>query len=197
MAQQEPLHNKLFWISIVVFMLSLSCGHNQLVVPSVFVNANQSFKTQQGITSLNNKPFSGGQVGLYKNGDTAFLIPYYDGRENGIIKAWYENGQLKETRLYKQGRKTGIHKGWWPAGGPKFEYHFVNDIYEGNVKEWNEAGLLYKNFNYKKGQENGMQHQYFSDGSIQFNYEVRNGRNYGWTGVKNCVNVKDSIEVIK
>lgn len=195
MAQQERLHNKLFWISTVVFILSYR--HNQLVVPSEFVNANQHFKTQQGITSLNNEPFSGWQFGLYQNGDTAFINPYYNGKENGIAKAWYENKQLKEIRIYLQGRKTGIHKGWWPDGKPKFEYHFANDMYEGNVKEWNEAGLLYKNFNYRNGQENGMQQQYFSNGSLQFNYEARNGRNYGWTGVKNCVNVKDSIETVK
>lgn len=193
MVQQERLHSKIFGTLItVVFMLS--CGHNQLVVPSVYINADRNFKTQQGITSLDNKPFSGWQFALYENKDTAFVMPYYNGKENGISKAWYQNKQVKEIRLFEQGKKTGVHQGWWPDGSPRFEYHFANDIYEGNVKEWNEAGLLFKDFNYKNGQENGLQKQFFSDGSIQFNYEARNGRNYGWTGVKNCVNVKDSLE---
>ena len=195
MAQQVQLHNKYFWIctvSTAIFMLS--CRHNQPVVPSVFVNISQPFKTQQGITSLNNKLFSGWQFGLYATGDTALLVPYYNGKENGIVKSWYANRQLSEVRIYTDGKKTGVHKAWWPDDKPKFEYHFVNDVYEGSVKEWNAAGLLYKEFQYKNGQENGLQRQYFSDGSLQFNYEAKNGRNYGWTGVKNCVNIKDSIE---
>lgn len=194
MALRARLRNKIF-ITALSFSL-LSCGHDKNVVPAAFINADEnSFITKQGITYLNNIPFSGWKFSLYENGDTAFVIPYHNGKENGVSKTWYENKQLQEIRFFENGKKTGVHKGWWQDGKEKFEYHFSNDIYEGHVKEWFPSGQLYKCFNYKNGQENGMQQQYFKDGRIQLNYESRNGRNYDLTGVKNCINVKDSIGI--
>ena len=194
MAHRAQLLNKIFLTALSFFLFS--CEHDKTVVPAVFINANENaFTTKQGITYLNNTSFSGWKFSLYENGDTAYTIPYYEGKENGNSKTWYENKQLEEIRVFENGKKIGVHKGWWPDGKQKFEYHFNNDVYEGNVKEWFPSGQLYKSFNYKNGQENGMQQQYFKDGRIQLNYESRNGRNYGLTGVKNCINVKDSIGI--
>ncbi len=194
MEQPARSHNKRFWIWTVTVIVAYNCGQNGNVAPAVFFNQSQHFfQTKQGITYLNDQPFSGRQFGLYENGDTAFITPYCDGKENGIAKAWYENKQLKEIRKYKRGKKTGTHSGWWPGGQQKFCFSYRDDVYEGEVKEWYSSGSLFKWFHYKNGQEEGLQQQYFANGSPQFNYVAKEGRNYGLTGVKNCVNVRDIV----
>ena len=61
--------------------------------------------------------------------------------------------------------------------------------YEGDVKVWYPDGSLFQHFKYKKGHEDGAQKVWKSDGRIKANYVVRDGRRYGLTGVKNCINV--------
>lgn len=192
MAQQVQLHSKIF-LAALSFSL-MGCGHDKIVVPATFVNVQQgNLVTREGITYIHGQPFSGWEYAVYNDHDTAFVMPFFNGRENGMSKSWYETGQLKEVRIFENGKKIGVHKGWWPDGKQKFEYHFSHDVYEGSVMDWFPSGKLFRNFTYKNGQENGMQVQYFSNGVLQFNYEAKDGRNYGLTGVKNCVNVSDSI----
>src|SRR6266436_2299655 len=107
MVQQVLLRNKIL-ITALSFSF-ISCGHNKIVVPAIFFNATEHhFITEQGITYLNQKPFSGFQFALYGNGDTAFIIPYYEGKENGISRSWYENKKQKEIRVFEEGKKTGV-----------------------------------------------------------------------------------------
>ncbi|HVT85533.1 MAG TPA: hypothetical protein VHD35_10030 [Chitinophagaceae bacterium] len=160
------------------------------VVPNVFVNAaSNNFQTHQGITFLDNKPFSGWQYQLFDNGDTAYLFPFINGKENGVATQWYPGKKLKEVRQYEKGNKTGEHRGWWENGRLRFDYHFSNDLYEGSVEEWYETGQLFRKMNYEKGYEKGLQKIWRPDGSLHANYEVKNGRYYGLTGVFHCKNV--------
>src|SRR2546430_8682437 len=118
-------------IALSVFLVECSGRKSSIGIPRVFRNINTNFETKQGITFYDRQPFSGWQYSLCENEDTVLLISFYDGKESGISKQWYENGQLKETRNYEGGKKTGEHKGWWPNGELKFVYHFTNDEYEG------------------------------------------------------------------
>src|SRR5689334_15211195 len=100
MERQVQLRNKIF---ITALSFSLSCGHNNTVVPSVFIDAGKNlFMTKQGITYLNDQPFSGWSFALYDANDTAFVIPYSEGKEAGIARSWYENKQLKEERYFEK-----------------------------------------------------------------------------------------------
>lgn len=120
------------------------------------------------------------------------LLSACDGNNNKWgkpVEKWYDNGQLMERRYYENGKKVGVHLGWWPNGNKRFEYHYSMDMYDGPVKEWYEDGQLYRSFNYKDGQEFGAQQMWKPDGRISANYEVRDGRKYGLTGVKNCISV--------
>jgi antitoxin component YwqK of YwqJK toxin-antitoxin module len=153
-----------------------------------------NFITRNGMTLLNNKPFSGWQYSLYENGDTSSLTPFLDGRESGIAKEWCANKLLKESRLYDNGKKTGEHKGWWENGQLKFVHHYVNDLSEGSQKEWYPDGTRYKELQYAAGYEKGLQKIWRPDGRLHANYEVRNGRNYGLTGTMHCKNIwKDGM----
>jgi len=167
-------------------------------VPLVYQDAsNPAFEMHQDTLYFNQKKFSGIQYALYKLGDTAFVIPYLNGLEEGITKKWYPNKQLAEERLYVAGKKEGIHTGWWENGKKKFEFAVSNDTYTNDFKEWTSTGLLVKHFHYKDGQENGSQKLWYDTGKIRANYVILNCKRYGLLGTKNCKNVSDSIFVVK
>lgn len=187
--------------SILLFILIIAllpqCRNNQtkqLVVPEVYTLASdKGFVLTQGVLCLSGKPFTGKQYDLYENGDTAFVNPYYNGREHGACRQWHVNKLLKEERFFLNGYKTGVHTGWWDNGQLQFVYHFNNDVFEGTVKEWYENGQLFRHMNYSKGIECGRQQIWQPDGKVFANYEVRNGRNYGLTGTMHCKNYRSQI----
>ncbi|GAB3944837.1 hypothetical protein GCM10028805_12920 [Spirosoma harenae] len=165
-------------------------------IPGVFESVDQDAWTHaNGQLLLKNKPFSGWQYQLWTNGDTAYVGAFSEGKAEGIHRQWYANHKPKEVRQYRNGWQEDEQRGWHESGKPSFVYRFQNDVYEGNVKEWYVNGQPARDGNYHEGQEAGSQRQWFADGTLKFNYVARNGRNYGFTGVKNCVNVWDSISV--
>ena len=164
-------------------------------IPNVWAIADSTFRHSEGHLLKNNFPFSGYQFSLFSKGDTAYIIPYFEGKEEGLVKTFYPHHQLESLRFYSFGKKEGEHRGYWENGQLKFVFHFQNDLHEGNAKEWAQSGQIYRDFNYKNGQEAGIQRIWYPDGTLAANYEAKNGRNYGLTGVKNCVSVGDSLNV--
>lgn len=188
---------RILFILILIVQLSIfgSC-RNTPVVPNVFVNAaTNGFVQRLGVLYWNGQLFSGNQYALHPSGDTAFITPFYHGREYGVSKQWYANKQLKEVRHFVHGKKTGIHTGWWDNGRLQFVYHFGEDVFEGSVKEWYANGRLFRQMHYTKGTENGLQQVWQPDGRVFANYEARNGRNYGLTGTMHCKNYWDKVVV--
>ncbi|MGC4022562.1 MAG: hypothetical protein QM734_11755 [Cyclobacteriaceae bacterium] len=170
----------------LLIFVATSCSQNR--IPPFYVNLSDGkIKTQQGVTSLNDKLFSGWTYELFPSGDTLSLTPYLNGKEEGISRQWYANKQLKERRFFHEGKKEGEHIGWYENGFLKFIYNYKNDVYHGHVKEWQSNKIMYRDFNYIDGYEFGLQKMWESDGRLKANYEVRNGRKYGLTGSKNCM----------
>jgi antitoxin component YwqK of YwqJK toxin-antitoxin module len=164
------------------------------MIPAVSVSADQpGWQRREGRLWLANKPFSGWQYTLSATGDTLSLGAYAAGKAEGIHRQWYPAHRLKETRRYRNGWQEGEAKGWFPSGKPAFVYQFRNDVYAGRRQEWYADGQPARDGHYHDGQEAGLQRQWFADGSLKANYVVREGRTFGFTGVKNCVNVWDSI----
>lgn len=189
-------------LSVIKPLLSLglsilcmvACEQNRqphkIEIPSTYIRMSDgTLKVKEGILYYQNQPFSGWQYELYSSGDTAVLVPFNDGKEQGLAKQWYPNGRLREQRFYEKGEKEGEHKGWWENGRQRFEYRFKKGVHDGNQKEWNQEGILSKELNYKEGREEGLQRLWRSDGKLTANYVAKNGRNYGLTGVKNCKSV--------
>lgn len=197
MARLAPLRNSvwLLWLSLTL----INCQSQQpgtASIPNVLVSANvPGWQQHEGKIWLDKKPFSGRQYQCTPSGDTLFSGTYLDGKPEGIHRHWYATGQLKEVRQYRNGWQEGEQRGWHESGKLAFVYQFKNDVYEGTRKEWYTNGKPALEGHYHEGQENGIQRQWFDTGSLKVNYEARNGRNYGFTGVKNCVNVWDSITV--
>lgn len=198
MANQVLLRNRLGWfISLLVGMSSCHPANpTTVVIPPVYVSTQQAgWQKREGRVLLNSTLFSGWQYQLDADHDTIFVGSYLQGKAEGFHRQWYANHQLKEVRHYQKGWQEGEQRGWFESGKRAFLYQFRNDVYEGSRKEWYTNGKPALYGNYHDGKEQGLQQQWFANGSLKVNYVARNGRNYGFTGVKNCVNVWDSIPV--
>ncbi|TAE21752.1 MAG: toxin-antitoxin system YwqK family antitoxin [Cytophagales bacterium] len=194
MARQAPSRSR-NWLWATLWLLQAGCQSNTTPsVPDRFARTDQpGWQRWEGLLWLQNRPFSGWQVEVNPQGDTLALGGFLNGRAEGTHRRWYANGRLREERRYRNNWQEGQQQGWFPSGKRAFVYSFRGDVYEGNCKEWYENGRLARDVNYHNGQEEGRQRHWFADGSLKMNYVVREGRTYGFTGTKNCVNVWDSI----
>lgn len=178
--------------SLFILMLLAGCKlatKRPIAVPDIFVDANdKELKQREGYLYYQNKKFSGRMVGLYPDGDTALLIPYFNGKEQGWSYKWYPGKKLMEERFYLAGKKEGVHRSWWQDGKLKFEYHFTNDEHNGEANEWYSNGTRYRSFHYTNGFEDGLQQMWWEDGRVRANYIVKDGEQFGLIGRKLCKN---------
>ena len=196
MVKQALLRAK---VGLILWLMLSACGQhsaNKPVIPNIFVSADKDgWQRREGRMWLNNEPFSGWQYQCQASGDTTFVGAYSGGKAEGKHWSWHENRRVKEIRQYSNGWQEGQQRGWHESGSPAFLYLFQHDVYEGPAREWYPDGRTARFMHYHEGQENGRQQMWFADGSLQANYVVREGRTYGFTGVKNCVTVSNSIHV--
>ena len=193
MEKQGRLRNRR-GLLLILSMYLVACQPLATAPPAVFVSADQpGWKQQGGQLWLNKVLFSGWQYQLQAQGDTAFAGAFVNGKAEGIHRHWYANGQLKEIRQFRQGWQEGEQRGWHESGKLAFVYRFKSDVYEGRRQEWYPDGHPARDGYYRAGQEDGAQQMWFPDGSLKANYVTRQGRNYGFTGVKNCVSTRDSL----
>lgn len=203
MAMDSMVRPVLFLSSLCLVLWSCGSAPTQtqiakVAIPEVWVTeSNHSFTYNQGVLYYQQKPFSGWQYVVYANGDTAKIVPFYEGREEGYAKSWYSNQMLAEQRLYRKGKKEGTHQAWWENGQPKFVYQFSNDEHEGVQQAWAATGILIQQFHYLKGYEEGQQQAWFDDGSLKSNYVIKNGRRFGLPGVKNCVSPMENNSYVE
>jgi antitoxin component YwqK of YwqJK toxin-antitoxin module len=196
------VHRALFRNSIIVWMACiglLGCTKSSTESPvthfDVLLNKDsQQISIEKGLLIINNKPFSGRLFSFFDaSKDTAELISYVNGKENGEWKKFYPSGNIKEKRFFEHGQKTGEYMAWWENGNEQLHYFFEADEYEGTCKEWNVEGKLVKVMNYKRGHEEGHQQWWYDNGKVKANYIIKEGRRYGLLGTKNCINVSDSV----
>jgi hypothetical protein len=190
------------WFVFLTFISVCACSSkreepliiNHRVVPSNWIEANDEALTRNQDTLFYNRTyFSGNLFQLFPSADTAFVISFLNGLQEGTTRKWYLNQQIAEERIYVSGKKEGTHKAWWEDGKPKFIFEVIDDAYSGELQEWYSSGQLAKLFHYKNGQEEGPQKMWWADGRLRANYVVRNGKKYGTIGVKLCLNPNDSI----
>ncbi len=196
MEHQVLLVNKI----ITIFLLStalLSCSapvKRATDLNRLLNKDEQQVALLNGLMMVNNQPFTGTLFTLFgKTTDTAEIMNYLNGREEGEWKKFYPSKKIKEKRYFKNGQKTGEYLSWWENGRQQLQYYFAADEYEGTCREWNETGMLNKVMHYKKGHEDGHQQWWYDQGKVKANYIIKDGRRFGLLGTKNCINVSDSI----
>jgi antitoxin component YwqK of YwqJK toxin-antitoxin module len=179
-----------------------SLGENERMngkPPQIFVSSKSKELVIASDTAfVNNKPFSGYIYELDSaTNDLIKSSAYRKGLLSGTTKKWYKGYRLMEERHYLKGAKNGKQIAFWENGKKKFEFMAKNDAYQGELKEWNVNGDLIHLGTYRDGQEEGPQKMWYDNGKIRANYIIRKGKRYGLLGTKNCVNVSDSIFVVK
>ena len=158
----------------------------------------KGLRTKNNVLFLRHKKFDGFLYRLYNNSkDTIFIESYSNGILDGISKKWYLNSKIMEIRYYSKGKKNGKQLAYFENEKKRFEFTAKNDQYEGELREWNVAGKLIHLATYENGQEEGTQKMWYDNGKIRANYVMKNGKRYGLLGTKNCINVSDSIFIIK
>jgi hypothetical protein len=196
MGRRAPLRSRFGGVAALLFLLAgcRQTAPDTGTIPPMYVSAELAgWQKREGKLWRHDTLFSGWQYQLQTRGDTVFIGAFIKGKAEGTHRHWYPNHQRKEIRRYSHGWQEGEQRGWYESGRPAFIYQFQQDVYEGRRQEWYANGRPAQDGHYHQGQENGLQRMWYADGSIKVNYVARSGRNYGFTGVKNCVNVWDSI----
>ncbi|SFZ96326.1 MORN repeat variant [Chryseobacterium limigenitum] len=176
-----------------LFLLLISCKSSN-EKPKYFNFKEINVENKNGLLMSNNILFTGVIYSLYPDTkDTAEVMGFNNGKENGEWRRFYPNKKLKEQRYFENGIKVKTLKEWWENGKMKISGSFLKGENNGEFKEWNREGRLIKLMNYKLGYEEGSQKQFYDNGKIRSNYVIKNGKRYGLLGTKNCVNVTDSI----
>ena len=89
------LINTLF---IIVTVAILGCGPRLTDQSAAFFSANEHrFQSKAGVMYMDNAIFNGNQVLFYSDHDTAAIIPYKNGREEGTAVYRYSGGTIKEN----------------------------------------------------------------------------------------------------
>lgn len=182
---------QVLFLSSICLVLAACQSKNQVSLLKI-QESDALFIRNQGQLFYKNQPFTGIQFATFVSGDTAKIIAFDKGKEQGWSKIWHESGQLAEERYYEKGKKEGTHRAWWPDGKPRFEYHFKNDEHHGEQKDWFPDGKIAEVFHYVNGHEEGQQQMWFADGSLKANYVIKDGRRFGLPGVKSCVSVVEN-----
>jgi antitoxin component YwqK of YwqJK toxin-antitoxin module len=197
MARLALLRNSIIVLiaSVGFFGCNKSSPENPVAHFDALLNkSEQRITIENGLTMINQKPFSGKLFILFDAlKDTAELTSYLNGKEHGEWKKFYPSRKIREKRFFEHGQKTGEYIAWWENGNKQLHYFFVADEYEGICKEWNAEGKLVKVMNYKRGHEEGHQQWWYDNGKVKANYIIHDGRRYGLLGTKNCINVSDSV----
>ena len=176
-----------------LFLFFISCESSKRK-PKYYNFTKIHVENNNGILMSDKKLFTGIIYSLYPNTkDTAEVMGFNNGKEDGEWKRFYPNNKLKEQRFFDNGTKVKTLKEWWENGKMKISGSFLKGENNGEFKEWNKEGRLIKDMNYKLGYEDGSQKQFYDNGKIRSNYVIKNGKRYGLLGTKNCVNVTDSI----
>src|SRR4051812_6321556 len=105
MAMASMARQALFLSSFILLIASCQSKHPLITtvpgVPPGYVPASDPLmKQQEGYLVYKDKRFSGREYELYPTGDTALLIPYYEGKEEGLAVKWYADGKKMEARFY-------------------------------------------------------------------------------------------------
>lgn len=195
MERRAPGHTKLFAAMLLCGIVFFGClTREETVQTKNYIDAAQAdIRTKRGVTYLGRLPLTGIVYSLGAGGDTTMTVPYVNGKESGIARAWYDSGKLKELRLFVDGKKSGTHYGWYESGARRFEYSYHNDEFDGAYNEWLPDGKPLLALHFKDGHESGLQQTWFENGTIKSNYLIKNGRRYGLLGTNTCVTVSDSI----
>ena len=76
-------------------------------------------------------PYTGWVKGVHGNGQVSALVPFKDGKEDGLWTQWHDNGEKKQEGHYKDGEQDGLYTEWHDNGQKMKEGHFKDGEMDG------------------------------------------------------------------
>ena len=168
--------------AIALLTLAVAPDSNRSTVES----SSERVSEINGVTLVDQHPFSGHVREHFANGQLKRDATYRDGKLHGRTRGWHENERPDYSRTYSAGLEAGTHEGWYENGSRRFEYHFSKGMSEGVAKQWYRNGKPYTLFHFANGQETGRQQMWDTEGKLRANYIIREGRRYGLPGSVGC-----------
>ena len=153
-------------VAVILFCILISCNQ----VPDQVKSTDDMLRKERGVYYYFDDPYTGTLIELDSNNICTAEIALENGIKNGESVYFFPDGKIKRTAEYKNG------------------------VYHGEVVQYFQNGKILSKFNYTDGNEEGFQQMWKSDGRLKVNYQVINGRKYGLTGVKNCLNVYEDTD---
>lgn len=112
------------------------------------------------------EPFTGYAYDEHYPGKKKGLIPFKEGRINGVAVQWDYNGNKVSETEYVNGKKQGREIIYHPNGNRQSVVNYVADKVEGMVIEYYETGEKLSAGAYTNGIENGVHTWWFKNGQI-------------------------------
>ena len=96
-----------------------------------------------GLTTLNNKLFTGTCKSYYLTGNLKSVQSYKNGFDNGDWEFYFNNGNIQTKGSFSKGKKTGIWKYFFENGNIwKENFYDVNGSKTGTWKTFSVEGKL-------------------------------------------------------
>jgi antitoxin component YwqK of YwqJK toxin-antitoxin module len=138
MEHQARFQNSSWFILLLLLFTSCAKPGKHATAFKVISDTTIGLKAVNGTLYLNDTLFNGTVLSFFAGtADTAAIMNFKNGAEDGVWKKFFPNKMPEETRQFDAGKKIGEYLAWWPNGNKKLQYHFKEGEYEGTCYEWN------------------------------------------------------------
>jgi len=111
-----------------------------------------------------------------------FFATIKNGKEDGLVTAWYENGQKRQEGTAKDGEKDGLWTEWHKNGQKEYEVTYKYGEFDGLFSEWYENGQKRMERPFKDGQTDGLWTWWHKNGQKEREETYKDGEPDGkWT----------------
>ena len=106
----------------------------------------------------------GNQILYNEDGDIKSVIPFYNGRKNGLFRRYYDTGTLMSAVRYRNNLRQGIEKNWYETGELKATRNWVNGKKEGLCKLYSKSGVITNKCYFRDNELDGICVKYTPEG---------------------------------
>lgn len=123
----------------------------------------------------------------YSNGVLKSVMPYKNGKINGIVTAYFANGILRSTTEYTNGTINGNMTEYYVNNAIKSTATYTNGKMNGTATTYYYSGIIESTKNYSNGEITGLSKNYDENGKLKSTRIVVNNKTfssyYGTTGI--------------
>lgn len=106
----------------------------------------------------------GNQMLYNEDGDLKSIVPFFNGRKNGLFRQYYSNGKLLSAVRYVNNLKYGVEKVWWANGKLKVFRNWNRGVKCGLCRLYNNEGIITHKCNFKNSKLHGLSIKYTPEG---------------------------------